>query len=78
MPKAVENHSQNSRWSKQRLVETHIEAAWRGMGADIPPEEFFAMAQDAAAIISLRGRLEARIASGEIIPGKTKPDWMRP
>lgn len=70
--KAIENPHHRPAKTKAQIIETHLTSAWRRIGGEMTIEEFSGAAYEAAAAICLRHSLEARIATGEIVPEKGK------
>jgi hypothetical protein len=68
MQEMIANPSHRPAKNKETIIETHLKRAWRAIDGEMTIEEFIAAAQEAAAAIGLRDRLEARIQSGEITP----------
>ena len=58
--------------TKERVIEAHLEKAWRKIEGGMSIEAFTQAAQEAAAIVALRASLAGRIASGDVVPGKIK------
>ena len=70
MQKAASNATGKPRKTPAKIVETHLQKAWRGIDGAMTLEEFAAAAWEAATAIAARDRLTARIAAGEVVPGK--------